>query len=306
MNITLLIKKYFPFSFIYPIAAMKERNRKTKKMMYSKYLSNLECSEDPELIEYAGEMRKMGFLTDFNGDWTKKYSYSMTKVHKDGDFCFVKYPGLCGERDLYYPGNPFSAYLWNYSIRLQEDDDSPHRYFSDCIKNEFLNNPTSGSILDLGAAEGFFSLNVIDYVEKAYLFEADPKWNGAINKTFQTDAGKIIIVNKFVSDHTSDQYVSVDDYFGDVIPNDIRVIKIDIEGFEQRALIGMKKTLSKNPKAILLICAYHQIEAEMEIREILEPMGYDVESRSGLMLFVQDPNDRYPFVRHGVLEAKKV
>ena len=48
-------------------------------------------------------------------------------------------------------------------------------------------------------------------------------------------------------------------------------LKIDVEGYEPQVLEGMRQTLEANPQAVLLICVYHKLQEEEEIRRLLEP-----------------------------------
>ena len=99
----------------------------------------------------------------------------------------------------------------------------------------------------------------------------------------------------------------MDEFFGDNIPTDIKLIKMDIEGYEPNALNGMKKTLEKNPDAVLLICVYHKQYAEDEIRNVLSQCGkYSIKVRDGYMFFSEDPELAFPYIRHGIIECRAV
>lgn len=93
-------------------------------------------------------------------------------------------------------------------LLLEQDEESPHRY----IKSNRI--PDSNTIFaDLGAAEGFLALDFIDKVKKIYLFECDPDWIEALKMTFGPWENKVEIVNRYVSDVTSEKTVSLDDFF---------------------------------------------------------------------------------------------
>ena len=64
-------------------------------------------------------------------------------------------------------------------LMREQDLNSPHRYLTDSftIGNEDV-------LADIGAAEGNFSLAVIDKIHKVYLFEYDNEWIEALKATF--------------------------------------------------------------------------------------------------------------------------
>ena len=164
-----------------------------------------------------------------------------------------------------------------------------------------------GVVLDLGCAEGTFALSVIDKARKVICFEPDASWCNTLRYTFKSHSKEVEVVNRFVSSVTNleDNQISIDDYFGENIPDDISVVKMDIEGAEQEALHGMRKTLEKNPQAVLLICAYHTKEASKEIREILNDMKYLYDVRDGKVVYCIESNDKEDILRDGLIEAYK-
>ena len=193
--------------------------------------------------------------------------------------------------------------LYYQTLLLDQDMASPHRYLTE---DNFQRIRTlRGTVLDLGAAEGNFSLEMTKITDHIICFEPDGRMQAALRKTLK-NAPNVTIVDKLVGETTdsANNTVSIDDYFGDAIPEDISVIKMDIEGYEQATLRGMRRTLKKNPQAILLICAYHQQQAEKEICEILQPLGYEIHPRKGYMFFHEFVPFEAPYYRRGVLEAR--
>ena len=69
------------------------------------------------------------------------------------------------------------------------------------------------SLLDVGSAEGIFTLDVIDLIEHAYLFECDDEWVEALEATFLPWKDKITIVRKYVSDMDDENNTTLDSYF---------------------------------------------------------------------------------------------
>jgi len=72
---------------------------------------------------------------------------------------------------------------WNVSrikkayadLLREQDENSPHRY----LTNTFTVDKND-TIADIGAAEGNFSLSVVDKIRKIYLFERDNEWITAL------------------------------------------------------------------------------------------------------------------------------
>ena len=223
----------------------------------------------------------------------------------DDPYWYAEYRLLVGEgkKKLYFreDWDKEKCRMWYKSIVMEQDQDSPHCYFNEGF---FERNNLFGTVLDIGCAEGNFSLSVIDKVDKVFYFEPDIGWKNAIGKTFKDYDEKLIWVKKAVGERSEGEIVSIDDFFADRIPTDISLIKMDIDGYEPNALKGMKKTLELNPDATLLICAYHHLQDEKEITHILSEMGYGYKIRKGYMLFPEPTGFQYPYLRRGVIEAK--
>ena len=85
---------------------------------------------------------------------------------------------------------------------------SPHRYLTESFtigQNDVL--------ADIGAAEGNFSLAVIEKVKKIYIFEYDQEWIEALRATFAPWSDKVEIINKFVSDKNDEYHIRFDTFF---------------------------------------------------------------------------------------------
>ncbi|MCR5214367.1 MAG: FkbM family methyltransferase [Eubacterium sp.] len=298
----------FPYRtllFLYP-KYMKLRKGK----IYKKVLQYIENDDNTEIKAIVNDFRKVGYLKFFYGDWTKKYEksdYPIDLRKRNGSF-YINHKLYNGKiKKLYMPlgKGPGNCKLYYQSLLLDQDINSPHRYLLEDNYNYIKS--LHGTVLDLGAAEGNFTLEMEELSDRIYCFEPDENMKYALTKTISPFNSKVTIVSKYVGDEidVKNNITSIDGYFENDIPKDISVIKMDIEGFEQAALRGMKRTLEANPQAVLLICAYHQPQAEAEIRDILESMGYTVTARKGYMFFHEFDNFIEPYYRRGVLEARK-
>ncbi len=256
--------------------------------------------------EFAEDINKTRICCAFAGKWTRKYrrtAWIFTDKRSGLKYTYYK-TRMHGMKRLYLKKEWDMPFTRDYvrCLRMEQDRRSPHFYFSKSVLEALK---SGGALLDMGVAEGNFTLEFIDDADKVFMFEPDSSWHRPLKKTFSGYRDKIVLCDKFVSNKSSDSTVSVDDYFGDNIPTDIKLIKMDIEGYEQSALKGMKKTLEKNPKAILLICLYHKQYAEDEIRHILSQLGkFDIKRRKGYMFFSEDPELAFPYLRHGVFECR--
>ncbi len=250
-----------------------------------------------------------GYISCFYGDWTRKYDRfsAIVKWDSDANRYYVLHKTLFGGRKrIYYKKGTKSmeAFLAYRSVALEQDPCSPHRYLSETVIKKICDDRGIG--LDIGTAEGNFSLDVIDCLDGIICFEPEAEWVDALTLTMKPYGNRVKIEKKFVAGETFGDYTSIDDYFGSEIPNNIRIIKMDIEGSEMEALNGMKKTLQENPEAVLLVCLYHNKDDEKEIKRFLEDMGYEFRIRDGVMLFGNiDTENICDNIRHGVLEAWK-
>lgn len=193
-------------------------------------------------------------------------------------------------------------------MAFEQDDLSPHRYLtselrmmgtlpSDALTSGFTVNK-GDVVVDLGVGEGNFSFSVADLVSKLYLFECDPEWVRALEATFRDYNDKVTIVSKYVSDIDDENNISLDTYFG---PNSIvNFIKADIEGYERKALLGMRKLLARNTDIRAAICAYHHPADAVDFEEFFRKMGFETSFTKGY-LWIPRP----PFFRKGVLRATK-
>lgn len=187
-----------------------------------------------------------------------------------------------------------------YSGLLAEQDScSPHCYLGHDFEvdhNEIL--------LDVGSAEGIFSLTHIEKLNHVVLFERDPHWVEALQATFAPWKDKITIVRKYVSDCDDDENVTIDAFLSDK-PYQPTFLKVDVEGAEQRVLNGMEKTLTIDGMKLAL-CTYHQQEDYEQFTSYLDTHGYSWSASSGVMIFLNDLSAlRPPYFRKGLLRAKK-
>jgi hypothetical protein len=173
-----------------------------------KYYSSLPASEiDSEKNEVISYLKKNPIsLLPYN--FKRKYIRSDVKVYFDSENGF-KYAFYDNKR-LYFKKKWSRKKIETYYKLLlaEQDDDSPHRYLTD----EF-NIDDNSILIDAGAAEGIFTLMNIDKISKGILFEPDKEWIEPLKLTFKDYSDKILIVNKFLEEMSSENHTAIDDYF---------------------------------------------------------------------------------------------
>lgn len=162
-------------------------------------------------------------------------------------------------------------------LLAEQDKKSPHCYF-----NFDLNITKDSIVVDAGVAEGNFALSIIDKVKKLILIEIDEEWIEALKITFAPWKEKVTIINKYLSDVSNETSITLDD----INKTDyINLVKLDIEGYEIRALAGAKNLLLKQESFQLISCCYHYQNEENELKELLKLYFDKVEVSKGYMFF---------------------
>jgi hypothetical protein len=162
-------------------------------------------------------------------------------------------------------------------------------------------------VADVGAAEGNFSLSIIEKAKHVYLFEPDTNWAKALESTFLPWKDKVTIVNQFVSHKTDEQYQSVclDDYFNN--NQALNFIKADVEGAEIDLLHGSKNILDSSRQLKIAICTYHNQDDAERIEAIIKSHGFSHKFSPGYMLYYYGRSNvvKEPYLRKAILRAEK-
>ena len=109
-------------------------------------------------------------------------------------------------------------------LLIEQDKRSAHRYVD---SYEELKGKT---LLDIGAAEAIFTLDTIEYIDHAYLFECDESWIKALEATFAPYKEKITIVRKYVSDVDEEDNITLDTFVreaGNLLDNVFLNVELD-------------------------------------------------------------------------------
>jgi predicted RNA methylase len=281
--------------FLKATARQNKKHKAVSKIIASFLTDELSVSFDAEKAEVL-EGVKSGLSLMFPYEFTKKYRMEKIQVYADGKSKYV----LHENKKMYFPDDWDKERIQGYytCLLIEQDPDSPHRYETDsfCVQNGDV-------IADLGAAEGIWALSNVEKAKKIYLFECDEKWIKALQKTFEPWTEKVQVVNKFVSDASGDNTVTIDDFFDG---GEVNMMKADIEGAEAAFLAGAEKTLSNSKKLKLAICTYHKHNDAADFEKLLRAKNFSVDFSKGYMILELNKDLAPPYVRRGVMRAKKL
>jgi len=291
------IARHFPFV----IDWLKWKSGRNEKWVIRKQILEYYKSEDKypeELSTPLKYIRKNG-LKVLPYSFIEKYKPEKIDVCIDHD-CNLRYVTHCGYK-LYYPCE-MGKHLIRHTyamVQCEQDKESPHFYLSE----SFEISPDS-IIIDVGTAEGNFSLSVAEKAKRIYLFEMGEQWKEPLEKTFEPWKDKVKVINKYVSDTDSDNTIKLDTFLAEEKIGDENIfIKLDVDGAEAQVLEGAKNTFAKKNIKIV-ICTYHKQNDHEEFSAIMRDKGYTVETSQGYMLFHYDGLDA-PYFRRGIIRCQR-
>lgn len=251
-------------------------------------LHRYENTTDKEIIAVLDYIRKRE-LNIFNYSFTEKYKNMdigifYDKVH---GLYYVMHQG----KPLYFSKkyDTEKKVLEYYRLILMEQDkESPHRYLSDDFEV-----PVGSVVVDVGVAEGNFSLEVIDRASKIYMIEADEDWIEALRITFKDYLDKVIIIKGFADSYNEGDLIALDS----VIKEPVDFIKMDVEGSEWDALNGARAILSCSEHMKLAICVYHNDYDEVLVKDVLQEHGVKCSTTPGYMWYARSTMRSYVSTR---------
>jgi hypothetical protein len=236
-------------------------------------------------------------FTPYPYNWTRKYDRLQPEVFRDEENKCL-YTLFEGKR-MYFPKsfNPTNV-IWNTRTILKEQDpNSPHLYLNTGFQVE------AGSIIiDAGVAEGNFALSVVEKAKRLYLVECDKTWTEALKLTFAPWKEKVVFIEKYLSDSKSETTVSIDSMLNPE-KGDKYFIKLDIEGFEQKALSGMKRMAESANNIKMVVCTYHRLNDLTEIESTLLKYNFTCQFSDGYILYFVQGEE--PSFRKALIRAEK-
>lgn len=178
---------------------------------------------------------------------------------------------------------------------------TPHQYQTD----EFCVRP-GDVVVDVGAAEGLFALEVVELASRIILFECDSIWRKPLEATFAPYASKVQIIHKKADTHDGRRSVRLNSFLLQGADDESFFIKMDIEGAEPQLVEDCRSFLVQASQVRLCACSYHRWGDAEQLERLLVDMGYDTDFSDGYMLFTRDLNQAPPFFRRGLIRAEKM
>ncbi|MDD4515368.1 FkbM family methyltransferase [Massilibacteroides sp.] len=230
-------------------------------------------TEKNELFRFMGKHELTSYPWPFVSEYERPIDCFYDEQHK-------MYYVLHNQKRLYFPIHFTEAEVLDLykTLLIEQDRRSPHRYLEDY-------SPLNGhTVLDIGAAEGIFSLNVIESIQHSYLFECEPYWIDALKVTFSPWAEKVTIIPRYVSNVDSETEITIDTFLKDKTSKGC-FIKMDIEGAELSALHGAEQTLKSKDDVFLSVCTYHSPSDAKDISAYLSSLNYSYSFTEGFLFF---------------------
>lgn len=284
---------------------INEINKLKNDLLYIKILQYYEYNDSKEYQNELEYLKKHGALTPYLQKRTYKEPPKVnTGFDKKKKMSFV----LHKNKKLYFPEHYSKEDAKRVYLNLIIDEDilgsgfkekNFHQYTTEsfCVKNNDI-------LLDVGACEGLFLLDMIDKVSKGFIIESNKNWIKALKVTFEPYKDKITIINKFASNKDSQNEITIDtclkNEFGSIF------IKMDIEGCEYSALCGAEKVLTRKDDIRVSCCTYHYHDDSQLIEKFFKDIGYKTEFSVGYTLFNAYDEMKPPFFRRGLIRARNI
>lgn len=273
------------------------RTRNFKKKIKQNIVSLYNDSSDKEIISVVDYIKEHG-VDMFPYSYTKNYNSVDIEVLFDEEKK-MPYVLFDGKKKLYFKKRWRKQKIQKVfnQLLLEQDINSPHRYLSnsfDVSKNDV--------IVDVGCAEGNFSLEVIEKAKHIYLFESNKEWIEPLKATFEPYKEKVTIINKLLSYYESENTICSAYFFQD---KNIDFIKIDVDGGEKDVFKAFDDIFQKQESLKVAFCTYHQKDDEAIYTKLFRERKYEVNYPKGYMIFHLDKKLDAPYLRRGLIRAEK-
>jgi hypothetical protein len=273
------------------------KDYKIRRKAVLKYYQNIDLKSEPIEVQEGVKFLRCHKFTPLPFKWILKYETLLPDIFRDETHqrFYVIFQG----KKLYFPKH-FTKMMvvWGTrSILKEQDPSSPHLYLTHNFQVE-----DNSIVVDAGVAEGNFALSIVEKAKKLYLIECDPNWVETLKITFAPWKEKVVFVEKYLSDINNESNINIDSLVQPDI-NEKYFIKMDIEGFEKKALAGMKTLINTCPNIKMNICTYHHPDDLIQIEKIISDYGFTWEVSNGYILFFH-PNEE-PKFRKALIRAEK-
>jgi hypothetical protein len=274
--------------------------RLQKKRLRRLILHTYGTTKDPEIrqiVEYIGGHPHLDLEQDTRplsaaAECARPTDFS---VHR-ADSC--PFPSVViGKNEVYFPAD-FSDARVQAAVATaccEAHPESPHAYLSDA----FHVDPGDVAVL-AGASDGIFCLSIVERVARVYLFEPDRRWIEPLGLTLAPWKDKVNVVPLFLGNREGEGWTTLDRYLAAKEPV-VNYLQADVEGGEMDVLQGAQEMLRKSRPARASICCYHKRGDEEQLAGKLTALGFETAYSPGYYL-----QYRYPYLRRGVIRARKV
>ena len=268
-----------------------------KNYLKKKILSSYKNSQDKEIIELISSIKERG-LHIISSKLKGHYDQDKINVNYDPQRK-MKYVNFDNQKKIFFKKKWSKKRIQKAfnQLLIEQDENSPHRYLT---KSFDVNENTI--VADIGCAEANFSLDVVDKVKHIYLFETNNVWDMPLKSTFQKYSEKVTIVNKKFSNVDDSMSINGSKFLKE---KGVNFIKIDVDGYEEEVMTNLESLIQKSKEMKIALCTYHAQEDYEKYSKILKSFGFEVSHSNGYMIFYWDKNLDYPYLRRGVLRAKK-
>lgn len=269
------------------------------EMLVKYMLAKYQDSTEKNIQQWVESMRCTGRAQSYPIQLTEKHTDDLIEVQYDEqrDMLYVVHHG----KRMYYPReySVQEVYASYQYCCIEQDKESPHRY----LDEQFFVGP-GAVVLDAGAAEGNFALDIVEQAAKVYLVECEEKWLEALRATFSPYMEKVVIIPKMLGNRVDDKWTTVDEIAGE---DRIDFIKMDVEGCEADALLGAENTLQRNRNMKCVIATYHEAGMGERVKRFLEEHNFSADYTPGYILY---KNYETPVweneLRHALVRAERM
>lgn len=226
-----------------------------------------------------------------------RYDHRSVSVYRDDDngLYYVMHNGMRLYYNRRYLTETAVQHAYN-GISIEQDEKSPH-----CYTDEKFFVGENDAVVDIGAAEGNFSLDVVERASVVYIIEPDNDWIEALEATFRPWKDKVHIINKFASDTDSEDCISLAGLLGN---KPVNFIKMDVGGAEEGIIRSAERLLRDNRSVRLALCTYHRKHDAEATEKTLAALGFTWSFTDGYMLYVHN-NLTPPYFRKTLIRAQK-
>ncbi|MHA6247682.1 FkbM family methyltransferase [Pontibacter sp. CAU 1760] len=298
-----LIKKVYqtllPYDLRWKLRIYRERSSGTgqlRKDILQHYATLPEAEKPADVKAVLRFIQQYGVIT-FPYPFAFDQNPDQVHVYRDAKLG-LPYVLLDGKR-LYYKRTWSEKEIqesFNF-LTIEQHPNSPHRYLTSGFK---VNK--DDVVVDIGAAEGNFSLGIVEQAAKVYIFEADQEWMEALEATFAPWREKVEIIHQYVSDTDTASTIQLDTFLQGKGKADF--LKIDVEGAESQILRGARQSLLQTNGMKVAICTYHRQKDAVELGQALKEHAFNITYSDGYMLFLEDEQSP-PYLRKGLIRATK-